>query len=196
MGIYLVSVGAEEWFGEEEDGWGEIAAALNHELRQQGLPPYESVPEEMDFVRGSGQAFEEKLIPSMDGFGVLCQTHLSREEAETVCGWTVLVPFSLDEEIWLPIDSSYTESSTMVAGAPQVLAIAERLATAIDLPAETPQMCDNLDLTMWFMNGAAKELAAARSGPWSDDLDTAFYVALFLRAAQHSVRRGCPIVYS
>ncbi|WP_405691285.1 hypothetical protein [Streptomyces sp. NBC_00057] len=196
MGVYLVSVGAEEWFGEEEDGWGEIAAALNHELRQQGLPPYESVPEEMDFVRGSGQAFEEKLIPSMDGFGTLCQTHLSREEVETVCGWTVLVPFSLDEEIWLPIDSSYSESSTTVAGAPQVLAIAERLATAIDLPAETPQMCDNLDLTMWFMNGAAKELAAAQPGPWSDDLDTAFYVALFLRAAQHSVRRGCPIVYA
>lgn len=37
---------------------GEIATALNHELRQQGLPPYESVPEETDLVRGSGQAFE------------------------------------------------------------------------------------------------------------------------------------------
>lgn len=56
-------------------------------------------------------------------------------------------------------------------------------------------MCDNLDLTMWFREGAAKELAAARPGPWSDDLDAAFYVALFLRAAEHSVRRGCPIVY-
>lgn len=149
-----------------------------------------------DFVRGSGQAFEEKLIPSMDGFGALCQAHLSREEVEIFCGWTVMVPVSLDEEIWLPVDSGHTESSTMVAGAPQVLAMAERLAAVIGLPAETPAMCDSLDLTMWFMNGAAKELAAARPGPWSDDLDTAFYAALFLRSAQHSIRRGCPIVYS
>ncbi|WP_393059701.1 hypothetical protein [Streptomyces sp. LN549] len=195
MGVYLISVGAEEWFGEEE-GWGEIATALNHELRQQGLPPYESVPKEKSFVRDSGQAFEEKLISSMDGFEALCETHLSREETETLSGWSVLVPFSLDEEIWLPIGSAYSESSTMVAGAPQVLALAERLAAAIELPAETPRMCDNLDLTMWFMDGAAKELAAVRPGPWSGDLDTAFYVALFLRAAEHSVRRGCPIVYS
>ncbi|MFC7262710.1 hypothetical protein [Streptomyces lutosisoli] len=195
MGIYVVSVDAEEWFDEGEDGWGDVASALNVELGRRGLPPYDSVPEETEFVRGSGQAFEEKLIPSMDGFGALCRARLSREETELVCGWTVMVPPSLDEEIWLPIESSYTES-TMVAGAPQVLAIAEKLAAATDLPAEVPMMCDNLDLTMWFMDGAAKELAAVRPGVWSDDLDTAFYVALYLRAAQHSIRRGCPIVYS
>ncbi|MGW3660481.1 hypothetical protein ACWD6R_34685 [Streptomyces sp. NPDC005151] len=138
MGVYLVSVAAEEWFDDEEDGWGGVASALNAELRLRGLPPYESVPVEADFVPGSGQAFEEKLIPSMAGFGALCQAHLSREEVETVCGWTVLVPLSLDEEIWLPINSD----STMVAGAPQALAIAEKLAAAVDLPAETPAMCD------------------------------------------------------
>ncbi|MFB7368978.1 hypothetical protein ACFC0D_03940 [Streptomyces sp. NPDC056222] len=196
MGIYLVSVGAEDWFGEDEGGWGEVASALNQELGRRGLPPYVSVPEEGDFVRGSGRAFEEKLIPSMDGFVALCQAQLSREEVETLCGWTVLVPLSLDEDMWLPVDSRYTESSTMVAGAPQVLAIAERLAAVIGLPAETPEMCDNLDLTMWFMDGEAKELAAVRPGAWSDDLDAAFYVALYLRAAQHSIRRGCPVVYS
>ncbi|MEU9952712.1 hypothetical protein [Streptomyces sp. NPDC047939] len=194
MGVYLISVGAEEWFGEEE-GWGEIATALNDDLRQRGLPPYKSVPEESDLVRGSGQGFEEKLSVSMKGFDALCEAHLSPEETETLSNWSVLVPFSLDEEILLPIGSAYSESSTMVAGAPQVLAIAQRLAAAIELPAETPRMCDNLDLTMWFREGAAKELAAARPGPWSDDLDAAFYVALFLRAAEHSVRRGCPIVY-
>jgi hypothetical protein len=57
-------------------------------------------------------------------------------------------------------------------------------------------MCDNLDLTMWFLDGPAEEVAASRSEPWSKDLYTAFYVALYLRAAQHSRRRGCPIVYS
>ncbi|MER7728062.1 hypothetical protein [Streptomyces sp. NPDC096323] len=195
MGVYVISVDAQEWFG-EGDGWGEIATALNDDLRQRGLPPYESVPDEQGFVRGSGQAFEEKLISSMDGFDALCEAHLSPEETETLSNWSVLVPFSLDEEIRLPIGSAYTESSTMVAGAPQVLAIAQRLATAIELPAETPRMCDNLDLTIWFREGAAKELAAARPGPWARDLDAAFYVALFLRAAEHSVRRGCPIVYS
>ncbi|MGC4986013.1 MULTISPECIES: hypothetical protein [unclassified Streptomyces] len=195
MGVYLVSVYAEDWFTEGEDGWGDVASALNHELRQQGLPPYESVPEETDFVRGSGQAFEEKLIPSMDGFWALCQAQLSPEDEEIACGWTLLVPFSLDETITLPVESGYSDS-TVVVGAPQLLAIAERLAAAIDLPAETPEMCDNLDLTTWFRDGAAQQLATARPGPWSDDLDTAFYVALSLRAAQHSIRRGCPMAYS
>lgn len=195
MGVYLVSVCAEDWFTEGEDGWGDVAVALNDELRRKGLPPYESVPEETDFVRGSGQSFEEKLIPSMDGFWALCQSHLSPEDAEIACGWTLLVPFPLEETITLPVESGYADS-TVVVGAPRLLAIAERLATVIALPAETPQMCDNLDLTSWFMDGAAERLAADRPGPWSDDLDTAFYVALFLRAAQHSIRRGSPMAYS
>ncbi|MFI0968448.1 hypothetical protein ACH4S8_45060, partial [Streptomyces sp. NPDC021080] len=86
MGVYLVSVGAEEWFDDEEDGWGEVASALNAELRRRGLPPYEDVPLETDFVPGSGQAFEEKLSPSMTGFLALCQTHLSQEESEIGSG--------------------------------------------------------------------------------------------------------------
>ncbi|MEU3606407.1 hypothetical protein AB0E83_13265 [Streptomyces sp. NPDC035033] len=193
MGVYLVSVGVKEWFGNEEDGWGGVASALNAELRRRGLPPYKDVPAETDFAPGSGQAFEEKLTPDMTGFLTLCQTHLSREESEILCGWTVLVPVSLDEEIWLPIESDDHES--MVAGAPQVLPLAEKLAAAIELPAEAPATCDNLDLSTWFRH-EAKELAASRTELWTKDLDTTFYVALFLRAAQHSIRRGCPIVYT
>ncbi|WP_406094006.1 hypothetical protein [Streptomyces sp. NBC_01013] len=194
MGVYLVSVAADEWFG-EEDGWAELATPLNHELRQRGLPPYDSGSEATAVVHGSGQAFEEKLTYPMDGFEALCRRHLSEEDVETFCGWTVLVPFSLDEVIRLPVGSAYTESSTMVAGAPQVEATAERLARAIELPGETPSPRENLDLTAWFRDGPAQELAAARPGPWSEDLGAAFYVALFLRAAQHSVRRGCPLTY-
>ncbi|MEU6213773.1 hypothetical protein ABZ891_28240 [Streptomyces sp. NPDC047023] len=193
MGVYLVSVGAEEWFGGEEDGWGEVASALNAELGRRGLPPYEDVPPATGFVRGSGQAFEEKLIPSMTGFFALCEAHLSREEQELLCGWTVLVPFSLDEEIWLPIESG--EFDSMAAGAPEVLPLAEKLAAAIDLPPDTPAACDNLDLGTWFRR-RAKEPAGTRTGPWGEDLDSAFYVALFLRAAQHSIRRGCPVVFT
>ncbi|MGO4461104.1 hypothetical protein AB4039_28010 [Streptomyces sp. M-16] len=192
MGIYLVGVGAKEWFGEEEGDRGAVASALNRELEQRGLPPYLSVPEEAAFVRGSGQSFEEKLVPSMDGFGALCEAHLSPEEADSLCGWTVLVPVPLDEDVRLPVDAG----CDVIAGAPRILALAERLAAAISLPADIPVACDNLELTGWFLDGAAEELAATRPGPWSEDLGTAFYVALFLRAAQHSIRRGCPIVYS
>ncbi|WP_240653807.1 hypothetical protein [Streptomyces sp. AcE210] len=129
----------------------------------------------------------------MTGFLALCETHLSREESEILCGWTVLVPVSLDEEIWLPIESS--DYHSMVAGAPQVLPLAGKLATFIALPPETPATCDNLDLSTWFRH-QAEEPTTTRPGPWSKDLDTAFYVALFLRADQHSIRRGCPIVCS
>jgi hypothetical protein len=195
MGVYLVDVGAEEWFGEGEEGRAEIAAGLNAELVRRGLPRYDSVPEAADFVRGSGRSFEEKMVPSMNGFLALCGAHLSDAETDRLCGWSVLVPVSLDEEIELPVESSYSDD-TVIAGAPQVLAIAEKLATAVDLPPEAPEMCDNLDLTCWFLDGPAKELAAARPGPWGEDLDASFYVAVYLRAAQHSLRRGCPMVYS
>ncbi|AZQ32662.1 hypothetical protein EJ357_03710 [Streptomyces cyaneochromogenes] len=196
MGIYLVSVGAQEWFGEEEDGRGDVAAGLNEELGRRGLPPYASVPEEASFAPGSGTAFEEKLVPPMDGFTALCRAHLSREEEEMLCGWTVLVPVSLDEEIELPVESAH-DLTTTIAGAPQILALAERLAEAVELPSDAlPATSDNLELTSWFLDGQAKRTAAARPGRWGDDLDTAFYVAVYLRAAQHSIRRGCPIVYS
>ncbi|MGW1667376.1 hypothetical protein [Streptomyces sp. NPDC002324] len=199
MGMYMVSVGRQEWFetGEEpEDGWGRVASALNDELRRRGLPAFESMPEETGFVRGSGLAFEEKLVPPMEGFLRLAEAHLTREETETLCGWTVLVPMSLEEDIRLDgVESSYADETT-VAGAPQVLALAERLAAVVQLPPETPEMCDNLDLTTWFRDGSAEKSAARRPGPWADDLDAAFYVALYLRAAQHALRRGCPIVFS
>ncbi|MGV9993753.1 hypothetical protein [Streptomyces sp. NPDC003374] len=58
-----------------------------------------------------------------------------------------------------------------------------------------PSACDNLDLTMWFLDGATEQVAAARPGPWSEDLDAAFYVALYLRAAEHCIRRGAPIAF-
>ncbi|ELP69346.1 hypothetical protein STRTUCAR8_03760 [Streptomyces turgidiscabies Car8] len=146
-------------------------------------------------MRGSGQSFEEKLVPSMKSFLTLCGAHLSGAETDTLCDWTVLVPVSLDEEIELPVESSYSDD-TVIAGAPQVLAIARKLATAVALPPEVPEMCDNLDLTMWFLDGEAEKLSATRPGPWSEDLDAAFYVALYLRAAQHSLRRECPLMYS
>lgn len=191
MGVYLVSVGEREWSDSEgEGGKGAIAAGLDAELRRRGLAPYvSSVKEE------PATWFEEKLSPPMDGFAKLCRAHLTPAEQETLGEWSVLVPVSLDEEIRLPIGSAYTDT-TVIAGAPQVLALAQRLAAAVELPAEVPEEPGNLGLTFWFLEGDAEALAATRPGPWSEDLDAAFYVALYLRAAQHSLRWGCPITYS
>lgn len=61
------------------------------------------------------------------------------------------------------------------------------------LPGDIPAGSGNLGLTTWFLDGHAKERAG--SEPWGKDLDAAFYVALFLRAARHSLRYGCPIAY-
>ncbi|MFH9984085.1 hypothetical protein [Streptomyces luteogriseus] len=41
MGLYLVSVAAQDWSQSREDGYGDVAAALNIELERRGLPPYE-----------------------------------------------------------------------------------------------------------------------------------------------------------
>ncbi|MGQ4365314.1 hypothetical protein ACN6LD_000060, partial [Streptomyces sp. SAS_272] len=126
----------------------------------------------------------------------LCRAHLTPAEEETLLGWTVLVPVSLDREVELPIGSAYADE-TLIAGAPQVLALAERLARALDLPLDAiPETGGNLELTRWFLDGEASEAAVARPGPWADDLQAAFYVALYLRAARYALRHGCPITWS
>ncbi|MEU2160240.1 hypothetical protein QRN89_33800 [Streptomyces chengbuensis] len=198
MGTYLVSVGARAWFarGEEDDdeaeGPGPLAAALNEELVRRGLPPYTSVPGEPG---GRGPGFEEKFVASMDGYTALCRSLLSPEEEETVCGWTVLVPFSLDEPVRLPMETSFADE-TVVAGAPQVLAALERLEAAVGLPDGMPSAGRNLELTAWYLDAGARAAAAARPGSWGADPDTVFHVALYLRAARYSLRHGCPLVHT
>ena len=191
MGIYLVSVGAQEWFDDdaEDGGKGAVASALNKELERRGLAPYESAPD-----RSGAGWFEEKISPPMGGFDALCRAHLTPREQDLLGNWTVLVPVPLDEEVEVPVASAYTDT-TVIAGAPQVLALAERLAAVIGLPAEVPDTAGNLGLTFWFLEGEAEELAATRPGAWAEDLDTAFHVALYLRAAQYSLRHGCPMTY-
>jgi hypothetical protein len=196
MGIYMASVVARDWFEESEDGLGELASALDEELGRRGLPPYTSVPEETGLGRGSGLRFSEKLVPPMDGFAALCRAHLTREEEEILCGWSLLVPFALEEPIRLDVETSCTDEAVVV-GAPQMLALAKRLAAVVRLPEEhIPTVCDDLQLTNWFLDGAAKDAAAVLAGPWGEDLDASFYVALHLRAAQHSLRHGAPITFS
>ncbi|KQX67610.1 hypothetical protein [Streptomyces sp. Root1310] len=191
MGVYLVSVTARDWSEPGEDGYGDIAAALNTELGRRGLPPYE--PREA--VREAPGWFEEKISPSMDGFDALCRARLTPEERHTLLDWTLLVPFALDDGVLLPVGSAYADE-TLVVGAPRVLALAERLAAALGLPLDlVPAARGNLELTFWFLEGGAEKAAATRPGPWADDLATAFYTALYLRAAQYALWHGCPMTY-
>lgn len=192
MGVYLVSVTTQDWSQLGEDGYGDVAAALNTELERRGLPPYR-------LRQAAGEApgwFEEKVSPSMDGFVALCRTRLTDTELSSLLDWNVLVPFALEEEIVLPVATAYSGEETVVAGAPRVLALAERLADAVELPVDAIPAGENLTLSSWFLQGGAERTARARNGPWAKDRDTAFYVALYLRAAQHSIQHGCPMTYS
>lgn len=196
VGVYLRSIDGLEWFGDEADGFGYLAAGVNEELWRRGLPAFTSVPEAAPYGRSSGLEFEEKLVPQIESFVALCEEHLSAEEIETLCAWTFMVPVSLEEEIWLPIpaDAAHEE---MIAGAPQVLALAERMAAVLGLPVEARETGDGRNaLTAWFLDGSAKELAGPSRAAWATDLDAAFYVAVFLRAARFSLRHGRPIRYS
>ncbi|MEU5074528.1 hypothetical protein AB0G76_23645 [Streptomyces asoensis] len=188
MGVYLVSVAARDWSQPGEDGYGDVAAALDTELARRGLSPYEA--------RDAPGWFEEKVGPSMDGFLALCGTLLTDAELSALLDWSVLVPFALDEEIVLPVGTAYSGEDTAVAGAPRVLALAERLAAAIALPVDAIPAGENLALSLWFLEGGAERTARVRPGTWAEDPDAAFYVALYLRAAQYSLRYGCPMTYS
>jgi hypothetical protein len=72
------------------------------------------------------------------------------------------------------------------------------LASILDLPLdELPAMCDNLQLTSYFLDQAEDDSRTTRtSGRWLDDHSSAFYTAMYLRAAEHSIRLGCPMLYS
>ncbi|MFD8151639.1 hypothetical protein ACFV28_12930 [Streptomyces sp. NPDC059720] len=192
MGVYLVSVAAQDWARPGEDGYGDVAATLNAELGRRGLPPYEL----RHASREAPGWFEEKVSPSMDGFVALCRTRLTDAELSTLLDWSVLVPFPLDEEIVLPVGTAYSGDETTVAGAPRVLALAERLADAVGLPVDAIPAGENLALTLWFLEGGADRTARVRPGPWAEDRDAAFYVALYLRAAQYALRYSCPMTYS
>ncbi|MFG3041507.1 hypothetical protein ACGFYZ_31850 [Streptomyces sp. NPDC048330] len=192
MGVYLVSVTAQDWSQPGEDGYGDVAAALKTELVRRGLPPYEL----RQAAREAPGWFEEKVSPSMDGFVALCGTHLTEADSSALLDWTVLIPLPLEEEIVLPVGTAYSGEETVVAGAPQVLALAERLADAVELPVDAIPAGENLALSLWFLEGGAERTARTRPGPWSQDRDAAFYVALYLRAAQYSLHHGCPMTYS
>ncbi|HZU56802.1 MAG TPA: hypothetical protein VFA06_13100 [Actinocrinis sp.] len=193
MGVYLVS--ASTWYFDEESCWPKVFEALVTELEKRGVRTPLHIPEPQQLPRGSGNEFEEKLIPSMDGFSALCADELEAGESE-VFEWDLLIPIDFEGAIDLPLPSSYS-STTTVRSAQPMLPVARRLAAVIDLPDDVPAYCDNLQLTTYFMDREEPEPGNLnRAARWRDDLGTAFYVAMYLRAAENSMRLDCPMFYT
>ncbi|MFB7469621.1 hypothetical protein [Kitasatospora sp. NPDC056184] len=190
MGVYLVSVEADEWLDDEV--LGPVGRAIDAALAGRGLPPF-ACPPVTAFRAGSGLHFEEKLYRPISGFERFCDA-LADGTVEALLGWDVLLPVELDAPLVLPVECAYNDV-TAVGDVHRTLAAARRVAELLALPPGIPVHCDNLEIGLWFDRHAAAA-AAASPGRWTEDLDVAFYAALFLRAAEYTLRRGRPLAYS
>ncbi|MBW5421656.1 hypothetical protein GKQ77_08755 [Streptomyces sp. BG9H] len=192
MGIYVCSVDADDW--SDEDILRPTAQALDAELSKRGLalcPP----PAAVKFVPQSGTSFEEKMYRPIQTFEDLCRAQSDGQDSyDALLGWDLLVPVDFADSLTLPVPAPYSENTTVLS-AHRTLRAAERLAAQLALPPHVPHRCDNLDLGDWFDSPATAEAAVSHPGPWAEDLDAAYYTALYLRAAEHSLRRQCPISY-
>jgi hypothetical protein len=193
MGVYLVS--ANTGYLADDSCWPAIFTALAEELEDSGVEAEIRVPPPARYPRGSGYEFEEKLIPPVDGFSALCAEELDASEAD-VFGWDLLVPFDFEGVIELQVPNSYSET-TNVRSAQRVLPVAQRLADSLELPEDLPVACDNLQLSEYFLEREEGEPSGqVPAGRWRKDPDTAFYAALFLRAAEHAIEQNCPMFYT
>lgn len=192
MGIYLCSVNADEW--SDDDILGPAARLLDSELARRGLPRC-TPPPAADLGHGAGTWFEEKMYRPMGTFEALCRAQPDGDEyCEALLGWDLLIPVDFEGAITLPVSGPYSDTTT-VHSAHRVLGAARGLASRLALPPQVPRQCDNLDLGDWFDSPAVAEAATTHLGAWTQDLDAAYYTALYLRAAEHSLRRQCPMNY-
>ncbi|MFU8872728.1 hypothetical protein [Micromonospora sp. SL4-19] len=165
MGIYLVDIGPDSW-AQDEVTYG-IRSLLDGALAERGLGPYPGPPREVP----SEESFEEKISPEMDGFAELCARH----GAEEVLDATLFIPVSFDGLITLPAGNAYDEEQTHVLSSHRLRDAVAPMAAEIGLPADLPR------------GGLA--LSTSIEDP------VTFYVAVYLQAAEHSLRHGCPIGY-
>ncbi|MCF3180683.1 hypothetical protein IPZ70_12145 [Streptomyces polychromogenes] len=192
MGTYLCCVDAGDW--SDEDILRPAARLLDGELVRRGLPPCPPPPAS-GFAPGAGTSFEEKLYRPMQSFEALCRSLPDGDGCcEVLLGWDLLIPVDFEGAVTLPVSGPYSETTT-VHSAYRVLATAERLAARLALPPQVPRNGGNLGLCVWFDGPAAAREAVTQPGAWAEDLDAAFYTALYLRAAEHSIRRQCPMHY-
>lgn len=193
MGVYLVSASTLDL--EDESCWPAVFTALAEELEELGVEAEIRIPAHAAHPRGSGYQFEEKLIPAMEGFSALCLKEFGAGDA-AVFDWDLLVPLDFEGVIELQVPSSYSDT-TSVRSAQRLLPVARRMAESLGLPDDLPVDCDNLQLTSYFLDLEEDEgSVGASGGRWREDPGTAFYAALFLRAAEHSLGQSCPMFYT
>lgn len=157
-----------------------LGSALDFALAGRGLAPFMPEPRVVE------QAFEEKLIWSMDRFGELCERELSQEDIDAVLDWNILIPVEFDGSISLSVPSMYGETTT-VRSAYRAQEVMRLLAARIGLPPGVPIDPTGLALTTWF------DPVPQLDSRWRDDPTIVFYTALFLRAAEYSLRHACAI---
>ncbi|MFE4061184.1 hypothetical protein ACFXP3_33670 [Streptomyces sp. NPDC059096] len=192
MGIYVCSIDADDW--SDEDVLQPTAQALDAELSKRSLA-FCTVPAAVEFVPQSGMSFEEKMYRPIQTFEDLCRDQPDGQDCyDALLGWDLLIPIDFQDSPTLPVPAPYNEKTTVLS-AHRALRAAKRLAVQLALPPHLPYRCDNLDLGNWFDSPATAEAAVSHPGLWAEDLDAAYYTALYLRAAEHSLRRQCPMSY-
>ncbi|MEU2396216.1 hypothetical protein [Streptomyces sp. NPDC007369] len=223
MGIYVVSVDAAEWTDGEVRG--PLGAALDEELARRGLgaftPPgtgagagggREAGPRARpgpgglpgrfgrrnrpERPQGPPDRFEEKVNRPYDGLEALCRAQPAAWRCEdALLDWDVLVPVDFHGVIELPVPAEPGGDGARVRSAHRTAEAGHRLAGVLGLPDGVPRDGGNLALTNWFAGLDVRRAAAYGAGPWLDDLDAAYFTALYLGAAEHALRRGCAIAY-
>ncbi|MFJ7155976.1 hypothetical protein ACIQUQ_13640 [Streptomyces sp. NPDC101118] len=187
MGIYLCGVDAGDWADPEV--YGGLAGALGVELGRRGVPVFGAWAE-------PAVGFEEKMSRPIEGFEALCRAQPGGAGVvDALLGWELLVPAGFSGVFELSVPGPYSDVTT-VGSARGALEAARGLAVRLGLPPQVPRDGGSLALTNWFDSTEAAAAAVSHPGPWAEDPDTAFYAAVHLRAAEHSVRWSCPMTYS
>ncbi len=167
MGMYLVSVDDGEWREQREEDGDSLEARVEEALAEKGLALE---------VGAAPFQFEEKLYRDMGGFGVLVEEELG--DGFVGLSAEVFVPVPFDGVLRARGAGVYGDE-LLIASSHTLLKQAQRLAAAIELREDIPRG-DNLEIGMWFDE--------------NDDDNQAVYVALYLRAAEHSVAHRVPLM--
>lgn len=137
--------------------------------------------------------FEERMYQLIQTFEGLCRAQPDGQDSyDALLGWDLLVPVDFEDFMSLPVLAPCSENTTVLSPH-RTLKAAKRLAVQFALPPHVPHRCDNLDLGNWFDSPATAEAVISHPGRWAEDLDAAYYTALYLRAAERSLWRQCPI---
>ncbi|NXY96699.1 hypothetical protein HYE82_20385 [Streptomyces sp. BR123] len=146
---------------------------------------------------GLPDRFEEKVNRPYDGLEALCRAQPAAWRCEeALLDWDVLVPVDFHGVIELPVSAELGGDGARVRSAHRTAEAGRRLAAVLGLPDSVPRDGGNLALTGCFHDLDGERAAAAHgAGPWLDDLDAAYFTALYLGAAEHALRRGRAIAY-